>query len=325
LPLAEAGYHVVAPDHRGYGRTDDADVRYSDDLAPYSMLNHIRDTLGLVYALGHRTVAAVVGHDFGSPIAAWSALIRPDVFRSVVMMTAPFDGAPSFPFGVADGPADAPQPSGLSIHQQLAALPEPRKHYHWYYATEAANEEIWHPAQGVHDFLRAYYHMKSADWPHNHPRPLKAWSGEELAQIPRYYIMDLDKDMAQTVAAEMPTPEEIAACRWLTDEELAVCSSEYGRTGFQGGLQGYRIGTDPSWSEELKLFSGRTIDVPSLFISGASDWGAHQRPGRLERMQSEACTDLRGLHLLPGAGHWVQQEQPEAVNQLLLGFLAGQR
>ncbi|MGE3270443.1 MAG: alpha/beta fold hydrolase, partial [Chloroflexota bacterium] len=113
-------------------------------------------------------------------------------------------------------------------------------------------------------------------------------------------------------------------CQWLSDEELAVCRSEYGRTGFQGGLQGYRVGTHPPLGEELKLFSGRTIDVPSLFISGVSDWGAHQRPGRLEQMQTKACTDMRGVHFVPGAGHWVQQEQPEAVNQLLLQFLASQ-
>jgi pimeloyl-ACP methyl ester carboxylesterase len=71
LPLAVAGYHVVAPDQRGYGRTDGTDVQYADDLAPYSLLNHVRDTLGLAFALGHRTVAAVVGHDYGSPVAAW--------------------------------------------------------------------------------------------------------------------------------------------------------------------------------------------------------------------------------------------------------------
>src|SRR5581483_6371038 len=59
LPLAEAGYHVVAPDQRGYGRSDGTDVTFDDDLWPYTLLNHVRDTLGLVFALGHRSVAAV--------------------------------------------------------------------------------------------------------------------------------------------------------------------------------------------------------------------------------------------------------------------------
>src|SRR5438477_4285474 len=70
LPLAAAGYHVVAPDQRGYGRTDGTDVGYDDGLRPYTLLNHVRDTLALALALGHRAVAMVAGHDYGSPVAA---------------------------------------------------------------------------------------------------------------------------------------------------------------------------------------------------------------------------------------------------------------
>jgi pimeloyl-ACP methyl ester carboxylesterase len=102
---------------------------------------------------------------------------------------------------------------------------------------------------------------------------------------------------------------------------LRVYSSEYARNGFQGGLQSYRVGTDPSYAAELRLYSGRTIDVPSCFIAGASDWGVRQRPGRLEAMQTTACTRMRGVHLVEGAGHWVQQERPEAVSTLLIQFL----
>ena len=322
LPLADVGYHVVAPDQRGYGRSDGTDVDFDDDLSPYTLLNHVRDALGLVSALGHRTVAAVVGHDYGSPVAAWCALARPDVFRSVVLMSAPFEGAPSLRFASAD---DAPMnepPAAPSVHDDLAALRQPRKHYQWYYATRAADGDMRQCRQGVHDFLRAYYHMKSADWRGNVPCLLAAWSAAELAKLPRYYVMDLDKDMAETVAPEMPSPSEIAACMWLPDEELRVYSAEYARTGFQGGLQSYRVGTDPAYSAELALFAGRTIDVPALFVAGASDWGVHQRAGRLEAMTQRACTDLRGVHLLDGAGHWVQQEQPEAVSGLLVQFLS---
>jgi pimeloyl-ACP methyl ester carboxylesterase len=100
-----------------------------------------------------------------------------------------------------------------------------------------------------------------------------------------------------------------------------VYSTEYAGNGFQGGLQSYRVGTDPTYSAELRLFSGRTIDVPSCFIAGASDWGVHQRAGRLEGMQKTACTQMRGVHLVEGAGHWVQQEQPEAVSRLLMQFV----
>jgi pimeloyl-ACP methyl ester carboxylesterase len=133
--------------------------------------------------------------------------------------------------------------------------------------------------------------------------------------------MDLDQTMPETVAAEMPSAAAIAACRWLPDDELRVYSTEYERTGFQGGLQSYRVMTDPAFAAELRLFSGRSIDIPACFIAGASDWGVYQRPGSLEAMQSTACTRFRGLHLVPGAGHWVQQEQPEAVTELLLRFL----
>jgi hypothetical protein len=124
--------------------------------------------------------------------------------------------------------------------------------------------------QGVHAFLRGYFHYKSADWIGNKPFPLKSWTAGELAKMPTYYIMDLDKNMAKTVAAEMPSAAEIAVCRWLPEGELAVYSGAYGRTGFQGGLQWYRSRTEGRFDSELQLFSGRTIDVPSLFIAGKS-------------------------------------------------------
>ena len=179
---------------------------------------------------------------------------------------------------------------------------------------------MWHPLQGLHAFLRAYYHMKSADWKQNHPAPLSARTASEWAKLPRYYNMDLEKGMAEQVAAEMPSAAEIAANRWLTETELDVYTEEYGRTGFQGGLQWYRCGTSGAFTPELEAFSGRTIDVPSCFISGRQDWGTYQRPGVFEAMQRSACTQMIGCHLVEGAGHWVPQEQPQEVIRLLLQF-----
>ena len=314
LPLAAAGFHVVAPDQRGYGRTTGWDGDYDGDVGSFRMLNLARDALGLVHALGHRSVAAVIGHDFGSPVAAWCALLRPDVFRSVVLMSAPFAGPPALPHGNESAQA-------RGIHDDLAALERPRKHYQWYYSTREANENMWRCPQGVHAFLRAYYHHKSADWKENRPYPLASWTAPELAKLPTYYLMDLDKGMAATVAPEMPSASAIAACEWLPEDELKVYSAEYARSGFQGGLNWYRCGTSPKYSAELQLFAGRTIDVPSAFIAGKSDWGIYQRPGDFERMQNSACTRMVGCYLVDGAGHWVQQEQPERVAERLLRFV----
>lgn len=331
LPLAQAGYRVIAPDQRGYGRTTGWDDRYDGDLAPFRLPNLVRDALALVSALGLRHVAAVVGHDFGSPVAAWCALIRPDVFRSVVLMSAPFAGPPALPFGTAAGGAasDPGEPvasvADPAIHDALAALPRPRKHYQWYYSGREADTDMRDCPQGIAAFLRAYYHVKSADWKANRPFPLAGWTADELAKLPTYYVMDLHQGMAETVAPQMPSADEIAACRWLTDDELAVYATEFGRTGFQGGLQWYRCATGAEQAAELRLFSGRTIDVPSCFIAGESDWGVFQKPGDFERMQSQACTRMLGCHRIEGAGHWVQQERPEQTVQLLLKFLANQR
>jgi pimeloyl-ACP methyl ester carboxylesterase len=319
VPLAEAGFHIVAPDLRGYGRTTGWSANYDDDQRPFRLLNAVRDAMGLVSALGHRGTAAVIGHDFGASVAAWCALVRPDFFGSLALMSAPFEGPPGLPFAT-DGKAPA-VPESPTIHEALAALPRPRKHYHWWYATRPANAAMWHCKQGVHDFLRAYYHHKSADWKDNKPYPLAGWTATELAKIPTYYIMDLAEDMPTTVAKEMPSPAEIAANKWLPDSELAVYAGEYIRNGFQGGLNWYRSRTSGTWESELQLFAGKTIDIPSIFISGKSDWGVYQRPGAVERMNGTACTQMTGVHLLDGAGHWVQQEQSEKVTELLLEFL----
>lgn len=314
--LAEAGYHVLAPDQRGYGRTTGWDADYDGPLTPFRPLNLLRDILGLLASQGRRHVDAVIGHDFGSPIAATCALVRPDVFRALAMMSSPFPGPPKTPFETSAPKAD--------VHGDLAALPRPRKHYQWYYATRPANADMTRCPQGLHAFLRAYYHHKSADWAANKPFRLDGWTAEALARMPTYYIMELNETMAQTVAHEMPSDDAIAANAWLPEREMAVYAGEYGRTGFQGGLQWYRCNTTGAFLAEQEVFSGRTIDVPATFLAGAQDWGIYQFPGALEAMAGDAvCPDWRGTHLIEGAGHWVQQEQPEAVVEKLLGFLRG--
>jgi pimeloyl-ACP methyl ester carboxylesterase len=324
LPLASAGYYVVAPDQRGYGRTTGWNGSYDADPDPFRMLNMVRDATALVFALGYRDIAAVIGHDAGSPVAAWSALIRPDVFRSVVMMSSPFAGVPPLPFDTANGAAPPPRPmTDDEMDAELAKLDPPRKYYQNYQRTPGANADMLHAPQGLHAFFRAYYHYKSADWPNNKPHPLKARTAQELGKMPTYYVMEADKGMAANVAPFMPSAEEVARCKWLTAAEVDVYATEYRRTEFTGALQGYRVrrGTDAKSMAEMHTFAGRSIDVPSLYIAGKSDWGTYQTPGAAESMQRSACTRMVGFHLVDGAGHWVQQEQPEKTAELLLAFL----
>jgi pimeloyl-ACP methyl ester carboxylesterase len=327
LPLAAEGYHVIAPDQRGYGRTTGWDHAYDADPDPFRILNMVRDATALVYALGYRSVAMIAGHDAGAPVASWAALIRPDVFRSITILSSPFEGPPAIPFDTANGAAPPRRgPTDDELDAELAKLHPPRKYYQNYQRTREANGNMLRAPQGLQAFFRTYYHYKSADWKGNHPHPLKARTAEEMAQIPTYYVMERDKGMAETVAPMMPTAAEIAACRWLTEADVAVYASEYSRTEFTGALQGYRVrrGSDPKTLAELRTFSGRSIDVPSMFIAGASDWGVYQTPGAVDTMRGSACSRMTGFHLVNGAGHWVQQEQPEQVTALLVAFLRDQ-
>jgi hypothetical protein len=124
--------------------------------------------------------------------------------------------------------------------------------------TRGANDDMVHAPQGLHAFFRAYYYYNSADYKGNNPHPLKARTAEEMAQIPTYYVMEKDKGMAATVASFMPPADYVANCKWLTEAEVDVYAGEYGRTGFNGALQGYRVrrGSDPRSIAEMLTFSG---------------------------------------------------------------------
>ncbi|KAF8515205.1 Alpha/Beta hydrolase protein [Gautieria morchelliformis] len=309
VPLAMKGYHIVAPDQRGYGRTTGWSTSNGES---FRVLHLVADLVALVLALGRRSVACVVGHDFGSLVAGHCSLVRPDMFRSVVLMSAPFLGPPSFV--PATGPCIPPADT---LPVELAALDPPRKHYQLYFAspTSHANEHMLQAPQGLSAFLRAYYHMKSADWTPNRPHPLTSWSAPVIAQMPEYYIMHADKTMAETVAPHLPHTEPF----WLTDAELGVYVAEFSRTTFQGGLNWYQFSISP----ELRVFSEKLINVPAQFIAGEFDWGPYQAPGSMVRMR-QVCEHMGpdGCHFVKGAGHWVQQERPEEVVKLITQFLA---
>lgn len=306
--LAGAGFYVVAPDQRGFGRTTGADTRYDADLTAFRQINLVTDVLALVSAMGVRRVAALVGHDFGSVVAAWAALIRPDVFERVVLMSAPFGGAPGLA-AVGTGAAD--------LDSALAALTPPRRHYTHFFGLPNANADMLGAPQGLAAFLRGYFHVKSGDFAGNDPFPLGAATPQAFAALPSYYVMPREAGMAEVVAATMPPQSQINACRWMTDEDLAIYAADFARTGFQGGLNWYRAAADPA----LRVFSGRAIEVPAAFIAGARDWGVRQSPGSFEAMTDQACARLLVSELIPSAGHWVQQEAGGQVSCHILDFL----
>jgi pimeloyl-ACP methyl ester carboxylesterase len=321
LPLAAAGYHVIAPDLRGYGRTTGSDNSYDGDVDSFRTHNLARDAIGLVVALGHTSVRTVVGHDVGAAVAAYCALVRPDFFRSVVLTSVPFGGPPALPVKTRELTA-VNLPKTTPFSDPLAALPVPRKDSSTYFSSRNANDDILHARQGLHDFQRAYFHVKSADFKKNRPFPLASGVATELARQPTYYVMDLNKTMPETVAPDMPSVEEIAACQWLPDVDLAVYTQEYRRTGFQGGLNWFRCATGGINRSDLELYSGRTIDVPSCFVSGSADWARFRPPGALDKMRTEVCTDFKSFTIIDGAGHWVQQEQSERYAAQVIQFLS---
>jgi len=325
VPLSQAGYRVIAPDQRGFGRTTGWDNSYTNDLSTYSHINLVRDMVGLVYSLGYDSVECVIGHDSGAGVAGWASIIRPDIFKSVILMSAPFAGPPSIPFDTNNNPIGQIYGRPDNISEELASLKRPRKHYQHYYRTPEANKDMTECSQGVHSFLRGYYHYKSADWQGNKPFQLESWTAGELEKMPTYYIMDLEDNMAQTVEKEMPTQSQIDSCKWLTETELSVYAEEYSRTGFQGGLNWYRRGGNVASAsgnqQALEVFSGKKIDTPSLFIAGEQDWGPQQRPGALSNLQNKVCSNMKNMLFIDKSGHWVQQEQPEEVCKLVIEFL----
>ncbi|KAG9671451.1 alpha/beta-hydrolase, partial [Aureobasidium melanogenum] len=329
--LAAQGYYVVAPDQRGYGRTTGWDTRpfHEVDLNQFTITNLVRDLVCLVYALGYKEVHCHIGHDFGAVSSAMAPLMRPDMFKSCIQTSHPHHAPPTPPFEVEASAEPISNPgsgssSKLDIQAELAKLEPPRKHYKWYNSTSSASKDWETAPQGLHEFLRGYFHVKSADWPHNDPKPLKAWSAADLEQMPHYYIMPKDCSMPETISDMMKSEDSSATKGWLPDSELAVYVKEWQRVGFQGGLNWYRAQTSSSQIQkaDMLLFAGKKIEVPCAFISGDKDWGNYQQPGALDGYKN-SCSDFRGVTFIPYAGHWVQQEQAEKVIEAVCKFLDG--
>ncbi|MGA0411686.1 MAG: alpha/beta fold hydrolase [Candidatus Puniceispirillales bacterium] len=311
--LAKEGFRVIAPDMRGYGLTTGGNKHYSEDISEYRLLSLATDILSLLSALKIKKIDLLVGHDAGSSVAGLSALIRPDIFKSVAMMSAPYTGAPKIESNLLyEDP----------IHKDLENLNPPRKHYQWYYSTPEANADMHLDKRSLHKFLRAYYHMKSADWKENNPYELGKWTAQNLAKMPEYYIMKLNHTMVEAVMSEFPKNNNYE--NWLNDIELEVYSNSFFKNSFQPALNWYRCMTSPFQNNDLRVFSNKKIEVPSCFIAGEKDWGIFQKPGALDIMENDLCINYCGRHILKNAGHWVQQENPDDVSKTLLNFFENQ-
>ena len=179
---------------------------------------------------------------------------------------------------------------------------------------------MWRAPQGVHAFLRAYYHMKSADWKQNKPFPLAARTATEWAKLPRYYVMDLDKGMAESVAAKCRQPRRSPRASGCPTTSCA--STAKSTAGPASRADSRRIASAAAAApvRELQLFAGRTIDVPSMFISGQERLGRVSARRQPRRDADRACTKFEGVDLVDGAGHWVQQEQAAKVADRLIAF-----
>jgi pimeloyl-ACP methyl ester carboxylesterase len=276
--LAGDGFRAVAIDVRGYGRSSSP-----PEIDAYRMLLHVADSVETVTALGDES-AVVVGHDWGSPIAAACALLRPDVFRGVALLSVPYNPPGRRP------PTEAFRQRGGDEEFYINYFQEPGR----------AEAEIEPDVAG---WLRGFYVAASAN-------ATPSSDGGTIATVPA------GGRLRDRFGPPGPLPP------WLGEEDLAFYTGEFERSGFTGPLNRYR-NIDRDW-EDLRALGSSPIRVPSLFIGGEFDgptvWGRRA----IDRFP-ETLPDLRGSHILPGCGHWVQQERPAEVNRLLVDFLQSVR
>jgi pimeloyl-ACP methyl ester carboxylesterase len=268
--LAGAGYRAVAPDMRGYGQTEQP-----PEIERYTQLHHVGDMVGLVEALGE-TEAVIAGHDWGAAVAWNAALMRPDVFRAVIVLSVPYSPRSDVP----------PTPA-------LRAMAGENFMYMLYFQTPGVAEvEL---ERDVRSTLRRLLYAASGEAP-------AAWR----AVMPR----------RETLLEGMPDPVTLPA--WLTETDLDVYAREFERTGFRGGLNWYR-NLDRTW-ELMAAYQRAKVTPPALFIAGDRDLVIEMRRSAFDALPI-TVPNLRKRVLLPGCGHWTQQERPAEVNAGMLAFL----
>ena len=279
--LAEAGFHAVAPDMRGYGQSDRPDA-----IDQYTLLHLVGDMVGLLDALGAES-AVIAGHDWGAPVAWHAALLRPDRFRAVIGLSVPFR------------PRGAVRPTTVMPQTDDAVF------YQLYFQTPGVAEAEFE--RDVRTTLRRLLYSASGDAPRGDASIVKP---DTVGMVPRrggFLSRSMD-------ASSLPP--------WLTEADLEFFVGEFARTGFRGGLNWYR-NIDRNW-ELLAPFAGACVNVPALYIAGDRDLVvAFRGMDQLISNLSQFVPRLRRTLMLPGCGHWTQQERPEAVNAAMLDFLRG--
>jgi pimeloyl-ACP methyl ester carboxylesterase len=279
LPLlAEAGFHAVAPDMRGYGGTD-----APEEIDQYTLLHLVGDMVGLLDALGAEQ-AVIAGHDWGAPVAWHAALLRPDRFRGVIGLSVPFR-----PRGSVRPTTAMPQTEDAVFYQL------------YFQAPGAAETELEHD---VRHSLRGIIYANSGDFPLRLPK-------DGVGMVPR--AGGLRAVMAADQFAQNLPP-------WLAEADIDFYAAEFARTGFRGGLNWYR-NIDRNW-ELLAPFTGAKVTVPALYVAGDRDLVmAFRGMDQLIPNLAQFVPKLRGTVILPGCGHWTQQERAAEVNAAMIDFL----
>ncbi|MDT5148648.1 MAG: hypothetical protein QOI01_381 [Mycobacterium sp.] len=251
----------------------------------YSLSHLVGDVVGTVNVLGAGR-AVVVGHDWGAPVAWYCALMRPDLFRAVAALSVPYIPPIALP-------------DGLTMNDLMRANAGDREYYRLYFQEPGVAEADLEA--DVDHSVRGLLYSISGDIVTDGIHPT-GWDGH----FPR----------GQGFAEQMVIPETLPA--WLTEEDVAFYVSELSTNGFRGGLNWYRnINAMPGL---LGPFAGTAINQPALYLGGEYDLIAGNTPEAIAGLPG-AVPGLRRVQILPGAGHWLQQERPREVNEALLDFL----
>ena len=274
--LADAGYHAVAPDQRGYGKSD-----CPEGIAAYQMFQLVGDIVGLIEALGEKK-AVIVGHDFGAKVATYCALLRPDLFQAIALLSVPYS------------PRHWGTTSPIESMKKMAGDNE----FYITYFQEPGKVEKELEGDVRAQVLKFFYSLSGDAVPEKRWRFLFK-KGEKFSNT--YYL-----------------PDSLPA--WLTEEDLDFFSQAFEQTGFGPAVNWYR-NWDCNW-ELTPFLSGAKIAQPSMFIAGGEDSVLAMMASDIKN-QETSMTDLRKKAIIPGAGHWVQQERPREVNELLIDFLQG--